>query len=350
MRVGMPIEYAGSFPDTVARVVEFEAAGVDVVFVPEAYTFDSVSRLGYLAARTTTLGIASSILNVASRTPALLAMTAAGLDEVSAGRFELGIGASGPQVVEGFHGVPFSGAPGRLREVATICRTVWRREPLVHSGRHFHVPLGPEHGGSGLGRPLTLINHPVRERIPITLAALGEKNVALAAELFEGWHPIFYVPESAAAAFGGPLATGAARRDAALGPLDVIAETYVAVTADTAEQEAARDTVRRHVALYAGGMGARGANSYTALIGRFGFEAAAARIQDLYLDGERDAAAAAVPDELVDGLALIGPEGRVRERIAAFRESGATTIEARPLAADPAHRVRDMGLLKEWTG
>jgi alkanesulfonate monooxygenase SsuD/methylene tetrahydromethanopterin reductase-like flavin-dependent oxidoreductase (luciferase family) len=314
MRIGMPLEYAETFPDTVARVVEYESAGVDVVFVPEAYTFDAVSRLGYLAARTTTLGIASSILNVHSRTPALLAMT----------------------------------APGRLREVATICRTVWRREPLVHHGRHFHVPLGPEHGGSGLGKPLKLVNHPVRDRIPITLAALGEKGVALAAELFEGWHPIFYLPEAAAVAFGGPLAAGAARRDPALGPLDVITQTYLAVTGDVVEQEEARQVVRRHVALYAGGMGARGANFYTALIGRFGFEAAAARVQDLYLAGRRDAAAAAVPDELVDGLALIGPPGRIRERLSAFREADATTVEARPLAADPGRRVRDMARLAEW--
>ncbi|MET7337816.1 LLM class F420-dependent oxidoreductase [Nonomuraea sp. NPDC005650] len=349
MRIGMPIEYSGGFTETVERLVEYERAGVDVVFVPEAYTFDSVSQLGYLAAKTDRVRIASSILNIYSRTPALLAMTAAGLDYVSGGRFELGIGASGPQVVEGFHGVRFDGALGRTREIVEICRAVWRREPLTHDGRHYHVPLGPEHGGSGLGKPLKLINRPMRDRVPMTLAALGEKSVALAAELFEGWQPIFYLPEAAQAAFGPALAEGAARRDDGLGPLDIIAQTYVAISEDAAESDAARQVVRDHVALYAGGMGARGKNFYNALIGRFGFEAAAKEVQDLYLDGRKAEAAAAVPDELVAGLALIGTPSEVEERIAAFRQSGATTLNVRPLAVTHEARVRDMALLKEWS-
>lgn len=349
MRIGLPIEYSGGFTETAERVVEYERAGVDVIFVPEAYGNDSVSQLGYLAAKTTSVGIASSIFNIFSRTPALLAMTAAGLDHVSGGRFELGIGASGPQVVEGFHGVPFGGALGRTREIVEICRKVWRREPLTHDGRYYHAPLGREHGGSGLGKPLKLINHPVRTRVPMTLAALGEKSVALAAELFEGWHPIFYLPEAAKATFGPALAEGAARRDEHLGPLDVIAETYVAISENPDELAAARQVVREHVALYAGGMGARGKNFYHALIGRFGFEAAASQVQDLYLDGRRSEAAAAVPDELVAGLALIGAPAEVRERVEAFRESGATTLNARPLAVTYEARVRDMALLKEWS-
>lgn len=349
MRIALPIEYRDGFTDTAERVVEYERAGVDVIFVPEAYGNDSVSQLGYLAAKTSTVTIASSILNIYSRTPALLAMTAAGLDHVSRGRFELGIGASGPQVVEGFHGVPFGGALGRTREIVEICRKVWRRERLTHDGRHYHVPLGREHGGSGLGKALKLINHPVRDRVPMTLAALGEKSVALAAELFEGWHPIFYLPEAAKATFGPALADGAARRDGRLGPLDIIAETYVAISEDADELAAARQVVREHVALYVGGMGARGKNFYHTLVSRFGFETAARQVQDLYLDGRRSAAAAAVPDELVAGLALIGAPSRVRERIDAFRESGATTLNARPLAVTYDARVRDMALLKEWS-
>jgi F420-dependent oxidoreductase-like protein len=348
MRIGMPLAYSGDgFHRTVAELVEYEQVGLDVVFLPEAYTFDSVSQLGFIAARTTTLELCTGILNVYSRTPSLLAMTAAGLDAVSDGRFLLGLGASGPQVVEGFHGLPYTAPLARTREVVDICRQVWRREPVRHDGAHFQVPLSKERGGSGLGKPLKLINHPVRSRIPIVLAALGPKNVALAAELCEGWEPIFYYPEESASAFGAALEQGRALRDPELGPLQVVVDTHVAITDDPAEEQAALDRVRAHLALYIGGMGAKGKNFYNELACRYGFEAEAQTVQDLFLSGSKAEAAAAVPDALVHGVCLVGDESRVRDRIAAFAAAGATTLNAVPLAATHERRVRDVARLKE---
>ena len=222
----MHLSYAGGFAETVVELADYERAGLDIVFVPEAYSFDAVSQLGYIAAKTERLQIASGIFQLYSRTPALTAMTAAGLDFVSGGRFTLGLGASGPQVIEGWHGVPYDAPVGRSREVIEICRMVWRRERLVYQGRYYQLPL---EGGTGLGKPLKLINHPVRERIPIALAAIGPKNVALAAELAEAWQPIFYLPEKSAAVWGDAVAEGEAKRDPSLGPLDVIAAAPLAI-------------------------------------------------------------------------------------------------------------------------
>src|ERR1700683_3635744 len=221
MRIGMHLSYSGGFAETVVELADYEKAGLDIVFVPEAYSYDAVSQLGYIAARTTRLQIASGILQLYSRTPALPARTAAGLDYVSNGRFTLGIGASGPQVIEGWHGVPYDAPLGRTREIIDICRSVWRRDRLEDDGRHYQVPL-PAGLGTGRGKPLKLINHPVRERIPIVVAALGPKNVELAAEVAEGWQPIFYLPEKAGLAWDEPLAAGKAKRADDLGPLDVI--------------------------------------------------------------------------------------------------------------------------------
>ena len=207
MRIGMGLNYSGGFEETVAELAEHEAAGLDIVFVPEAYSFDAVSQLGYIAARTSTVEIASGILQIYTRTPSLTAMTAAGLDYVSNGRFTLGIGASGPQVIEGFHGVQYDAPLGRTREIVDICRQVWRREKVQHSGKHYSIPL-PADQGTGLGKPLKIINHPVRDRIPIVLAAIGPKNVALTAEIAEGWLPIFFVPERAHEIWGESLEAG----------------------------------------------------------------------------------------------------------------------------------------------
>jgi F420-dependent oxidoreductase-like protein len=274
-------------------------------------------------------------------------MTAAGLDYVSGGRFILGVGASGPQVVEGFHGLPYTAPLARTREVVEICRTVWRREPLDHQGRYVHAPLTPEHGGSGLGKPLKLINHPVRERVPMLLAALGPKNVALAAELFEAWEPIFFHPEGSKAAFADALAEGTAKRDPALGPLQVFADTKVLVTEDAEEEERGLQAVRDHLALYIGGMGARGKNFYNDLACRYGFEAEARTVQDLFLTGRKAEAAAALPDELVRGVSLLGSRARVAERLAAFAEAGVTTLNAAPVAADQAGRLASIAALVE---
>jgi F420-dependent oxidoreductase-like protein len=332
MRIGIFLNYAGGFAETVEELADYERAGADIVFVPEAYSFDAVSQLGFIAARTERMQIASGILPLYSRTPALLAMTAAGLDYVSGGRFMLGLGASGPQVIEGWHGVPYDAPIGRSREIIEICRMVWRRDRLAYQGKYYHLPLA---GGTGLGKPLKLINHPVRERIPVALAAIGPKNVTVAAELAESWMPIFYLPEQAGAVWGEAVEQGQARRDPALGPLDVIAHAALAIGDDVT---GLRDLSRPQLALYIGGMGARGRNFYNDLACRFGYEAEAKAIQDAYLDGRKAEAEALVPAELAERISLIGPEGYVAERLAAFRESGVTTLNVTPLA--PTHEAR----------
>ncbi|HEX2301265.1 MAG TPA: LLM class F420-dependent oxidoreductase, partial [Pseudonocardiaceae bacterium] len=292
MRIGMPLNYSSGFTETVAELAEYEKAGLDIVFVPEAYSFDAVSQLGFIAARTERLQIASGILQLYTRTPALTAMTAAGLDYVSGGRFTLGIGASGPQVIEGFHGVPYTAPLARTRELVQICRQVWRREQLEFEGRHYQIPL-PAGQGTGLGKPLKLINHPVRDRIPIVIAAIGPKNVALTAEIAEGWEPMFYLPELAAEVWGDALAEGTAKRDPALGELDIVAATPLAITEDRDTAARLLDAMRPMLALYIGGMGAKGRNFYHSLACRYGFEAQADTVQELYLAGRKEEAAAA---------------------------------------------------------
>jgi F420-dependent oxidoreductase-like protein len=340
----MMLGYAGGFSEAVDELADFERAGLDIVFVPEAYSFDAVSQLGFIAARTTRLEIASGILPIYSRTPALTAMTAAGLDFVSGGRFTLGLGTSGPQVIEGWHGVPYDAPVGRTRELVEICRMVWRRDRLDYQGKHYTLPYP---GGTGLGKPLKLINHPVRERIPIVIAALGPKNVALAAEAAEGWQPIFYFPEKAAIAWDAPLAEGKARRDPALGPLDVIASAPLAIGDDVT---GLRDLTRPVFALYIGGMGARGRNFYYDLACRFGYQSEADTIQEAYLAGRKDEAAALVPADLVEKTALIGPAGYVAERLEAFREAGVTTLNVTPLAPTHAARLADIERVRALTG
>jgi F420-dependent oxidoreductase-like protein len=343
MRVGMFLNYAGGFRETADEVAELEAAGVDLVAIPEAYSFDAVSQLGFLAARTSRMGLMSGILQLYTRTPTLTAMTAAGLDYVSDGRFELGIGASGPQVIEGFHGVRYDAPLARTRELIDICRQVWRREPVVHDGRHYRIPL-PEGEGTGLGKPLKLINHPVRPGIPITVAALGPKSVEQTAEIADGWLPMFFHPERAQDVWGEALAAGRAKRDPALGELDVFASPSLAIT-DRPDELLA--LVKPQLALYVGGMGARGKNFYNDLIASYGFADEAARIQDLYLEGRRAEAIAAVPDELVRAISLIGPAGEVADRVAAFREAGVTTLTVTPLAETSTARVALMRAFRE---
>ncbi|RAY10750.1 LLM class F420-dependent oxidoreductase [Actinomadura craniellae] len=347
MKFGMPIPYAAGFKQSVEGLQALEDAGLDVVTVPEAYTFDAVSHLGYIAARTSRVELATSILNIYSRTPALLAMTAAGLDHVSDGRFSLGIGSSGPQVIEGFHGVPFHAPLGRTREVVAICRQVWAREKVELHGRHYDVPLTPERGGSGLGKSLKLINQPVRPNIPMTLAALGPKNIALAAELFEAWQPIFYHPELAGEVFGEPLAEGRARRDPLLPDLRVIADAKFFLSGDEHALEAARAKVRASLALYLGGMGARGKNFYHQLVTRLGFGTAANEIQDRYLGGSKDAAAAAVPDTLIERISLVGGPDHIEQRVAAYAAAGVDQLNLSPVSTDNAERARQFAHLRK---
>jgi F420-dependent oxidoreductase-like protein len=343
VRIGMTLNYSGGFDETVAAVADYERAGLQILFVPEAYSFDAVSLLGFIAARTERLELASGILQLYTRTPSLTAMTAAGLDYVSGGRFTLGIGASGPQVIEGFHGVPYTAPLGHTRELVEICRQVWRRERVQYQGRYYQVPL-PEGQGTGLGKPLKLINHPVRADIPIVIASIGPKNVELTAEIGNGWQPLFYLPERAADVWGDALAAGKAKRAPELGELDVVPQIPVAIGEDL---PALRDAIRPLLALYVGGMGARGKNFYNDLARRYGFEDAAKTVQDLYLDGKKDEAAAALPDALIDGVGLLGPEGLIKERLAALSEAGVTTLNMTPLRADPAAMVHQIARIVE---
>ncbi|MER5754575.1 LLM class F420-dependent oxidoreductase [Streptomyces sp. NPDC002088] len=344
MRIGMTLSYSGGFRDTVAVLGDYEKAGLDIVFVPEAYSFDAISQLGFIAACTERLEIASGILQIYTRTPSLTAMTAAGLDHVSDGRFTLGIGASGPQVIEGFHGQPYTAPLARTREIVEICRSVWRREPVVHEGRHYRIPL-PADQGTGLGKPLKLINHPVRERVPILLAAIGPKNVALAAEIAEGWMPMFFHPEKAGTVWGPALAEGSARRDAVLGPLDVVVSAPLAIGDDVDDLI---DLARPQLALYIGGMGARGRNFYNDLARRYGYESEADTIQDLYLSGRKEEAAAAVPEDLLRATSLIGAASHVAERVEVFRAAGVGTLRVAPVARTHERRLADVERVKSW--
>ncbi len=341
MKVSMPLSYASGFKESAAQAVALEKAGLDTVWVAEAYGFDGVSLMGYLAAVTETVEIGAAILPIYTRTPTLLGMTAAGVDALSEGRCVLGLGASGPQVIEGFHGVPYTQPLTRTREIIEICRKVWARERVTYEGKAYTLPLPPEQG-TGLGKPLKLITRPVRERIPIYVAALGPKNVRMTAEVADGWLPLFYLPEKVDDVWGDDLAAGAAARSADLAPLEIVAGGLLAVGDDAARM---RDLARPMIALYVGGMGARGRNFYNDLARRYGFEAEAVKIQDLYLDGQKDEAAAAVPDGLLEAATICGPEGYVRDRIAAFKEAGVTSLNVTPLAEDVPALVTQ---LKEW--
>ncbi|RJQ77822.1 LLM class F420-dependent oxidoreductase [Pseudonocardiaceae bacterium YIM PH 21723] len=319
--------------------VDLERAGVDTFWVPEGYGFDSPTLMGYIAAKTSRIEIGSAIMNIYSRVPTLLAGTAAGLDAVSDGRAILGIGASGPQVIEGWFGVPYDKPLARTREVIDICRRAWRREVITNDGV-FQIPV-PEGKGTGLGKPLKMVNRPQRADIPIYVAALGEKNVQLAAELADGWMPHLFLPEKATEIWGPSLAAGHAKRE--LGPLEVCAGGLLAIGED---QDGMLDLVANMVALYVGGMGARGRNFYNTLFQRYGYEAEAQLIQDLYLAGNKDEAAAAVPREFLRQTNLVGPAGYVRERVAAFQEAGVTNL----LVATFGDATGQISQLREFIG
>ena len=346
MKIATTLSYAGGFKESARQVTEMEKAGLDLVWVAEAYGFDGPSLMGYLAALTDTVEIGSGILPIYTRTPTLIAMTAAGIDALSGGRFHLGLGASGPQVIEGWHGVPYDAPLGRTREIASICRRVWAREaPLTHDGRYYHLPL-PEGQGTGLGKALKIIAHPVRPRIPIWVASLGDKNVAMTAEVADGWMPMMFMPEKVKEVWGGALADGAAKRDPSLAPLMITGGGLLAI-GDGDDVVKLRDLVRPMLALYIGGMGARGRNFYNDLACRFGYEKEAAEIQDLYLSGKKDEAAAAVPAELLELTSLAGPRGWVAERVAALREAGVTHLQVSPVPVGGETAADVIGQLKE---
>jgi F420-dependent oxidoreductase-like protein len=326
MKLGLQLGYWGSGPpsDAAAKVEEAERLGFDSVWTAEAYGSDALTPLAWLGSRTTNLRLGTALCQISARTPTAMGMAALTLDHLSGGRFVLGLGVSGPQVVEGWYGEPFPKPLARTREYVAIVRKVLAREAVVtNDGPHYPLPFtGPE--STGLGKPLKPIVHPLRSDLPIILGAEGAKNVALAAEIADGWLPIFYAP-SHDEEYRKALAEGFSRPGARRTPdeFEVISTATVMVSDDI---ERAADLLRPGLALYIGGMGAREVNFHFQVFARMGFEAEATRIQDLYLDGHKDEAAAAVPTELVEATALIGPREKIRDDLEAWNESLVTTL------------------------
>jgi F420-dependent oxidoreductase-like protein len=314
MRLGFYMGYAqpGTNPLELLELArEAEQLGYDSAWAAEAWGVDAITPLAWLGAQTTTLKLGTAIMQLPGRSPANAAMTAVTLDMLSGGRFLMGLGTSGPQVVEGWHGQEWGKPLGKTREYVDIVRTILRRERLEHHGVHYDIPIT---GGTGLGKPLKLMARPLRADIPIYLAAIGPKAVQQTFEIADGWLPIFWSPEKARAVF--PL-------DRARKGFDVAPSVPAIVTDDV---ESGRNTLKEYYSFYIGGMGARSQNFYNDLFTRYGYEAEAREIQDLFLDGQQREAATKVPDAFVDEVALVGSVERIRDRLAAWRESGATTL------------------------
>ena len=314
MKLGLSLGYwERGYVDPTDVVAEAERLGYDSLWTAEAYGSDAVSTLAWAGSRTSRMRLGTAIMQIPSRSPALAAMTAATLDQLSGGRFILGLGMSGPQVVEGWHGVPYGRPLTRTREYVSIVREILRREkPLTFEGEHYRIPI-PD--GTGLGKPLRITVHPLRAHLPIFLAAEGPKNVALAAEIADGWLPLFFAPEHAG--FYAEALSSAR-------PGFEIAATVPVVVGD--DLSSSLDVIRPFVALYAGGMGARGRNFHYDLFVRYGFEEPARRIQDAYLGGRVPEAVASVPDEMADAVSLCGPPERIKERVGLWRDAGVTTL------------------------
>ena len=322
MRLGLQLGYDDP-PFWIGLAEEAEKCGFHSVWTSEAYGSDAVSPLAWVGGRTEKIKLGTAIMQMPARSPATTAATAATLDLLSGGRVLLGLGTSGPQVAEGWHGQAWGKPLTRTREYVDIVRAILRREqPLEHHGEHYDIPYSGA-DATGLGKPLKIIVHPPRADIPIYLAAIGPKNVALAAEIADGWLPIFFSPEHFAETHAPRLEEGFARRGGRPESWDLAAHVPVVVADDVG---AARDFLKPLFALYVGGMGAKGQNFYTRLAERYGYGDAAATIQDLYLAGKKNEAIAAVPDALVDEIALVGDRARIADRVAAFRDSGVTTL------------------------
>lgn len=337
MRLGLHVGYWGlglTAEQQLDIVKEAEAAGFDSVWAAEAYGSDTATVLAWLAAQTERIKLGSAIFQMPARTPAMTAMTAATLDQLSGGRVILGIGSSGPQVAEGWHGQPFARQLRRTREYVEILRKALARERLEYHGEVYELPL-PD----GPGKALKLMIGPVQERIPIYIAAIGPKNTALTGEIADGWLPTFFSPEYVAdfrklLEEGAERAGGGKRIDDSF---DIAPNVNLCIDDDV---DRARDAVRPLLALYVGGMGSKKQNFYNALVRRYGFEEAAEEIQDLYLSGKKEEAAAALPAELIDQTSLVGPKERIAERLAVYRDAGVGTLVCTPIALDPEARKR----------
>jgi F420-dependent oxidoreductase-like protein len=343
VKLGVHIGYWGlglSADDQLALVQEAERLGYDSVWTAEAYGSDAATILGWIAGATSTIKIGSAIFQMPGRSAAMTAMTAATLDQLSGGRMILGIGSSGPQVAEGWHGQRFGRQLARTRDYVAVVRMALARERVAFSGETLTLPL-PD----GPGKPLKLTIAPVQERIPIYLAAIGPRNTALAAEIADGWIPTLFSPEHVAEF--RPLLEEGFARDGSTGGFDSFEIAPMVNVMISDDVEAARDAMRHYVALYVGGMGSRDKNFYNALVRRYGFEDAAARVQDLYLEGKRDEAAAALPGELIDTVTLVGPPDRVRERLEVFRSAGVGTLLVSPMAWTRDERLAQLRQLAE---
>ncbi|HEU0318729.1 MAG TPA: LLM class F420-dependent oxidoreductase [Solirubrobacteraceae bacterium] len=341
MQLGVHIGYWGlglSASDQLAIVQEAERLGYDSVWAAEAYGSDAASVLGWLAAGTSSIKLGSAIFQMPARSPAMTAMTAATIDQLSGGRMRLGIGSSGPQVAEGWHGQRFAKQLQRTREYVAVVRMALARERVEYHGETLELPL-PD----GPGKALKLTIAPVQERIPIYLAAIGPKNTALAGEIADGWIPTLFSPEHVADS-RALLEEGAARVGRSLEGFDVAPTVNVLITDDLG---AGRDAMRPFIALYVGGMGSRRQNFYNQLMVRYGFEEAARAVQDLYLEGRREEAMAALPDRLIDAVSLCGPPEHVRDRLDVYREAGVGTLGVTPLAFNAPDRLAQLRLLAE---
>jgi F420-dependent oxidoreductase-like protein len=341
MKLGVHIGYWGlglTSQDQITIVQEAERLGYDSVWTAEAYGSDAATVLGWLAGQTSTIRLGSGIFQMPGRSPAMTAMTAATIDQLSGGRMILGIGSSGPQVAEGWHGQRFARQLQRTREYVAVVRKALARERLEFHGDTLTLPL-PD----GPGKALKLTISPVQEQIPIYLAAIGPKNTALAGEIADGWIPTLFSPEHVSE-LRPLLQEGAARSGRSLEGFDIAPTVNVFVTDDLA---AARDAMRPFIALYVGGMGSRAQNFYNNLVQRYGFEAEAKTIQDLYLEGKREEAMAALPDRLIDTVSLCGPRDVVRERLAVYRDAGVGTLGITPVAFTAEDRLTQLRLVAE---
>ena len=342
MKLSTPLMYAGNPREAADQVAALEKAGLDTVWVAEAYGFDSPTLMGYLAAKTETIEIGSAILNIYSRTPSALLQTAAGLDNVSGGRAIIGLGASGPQVIEGFHGVPYDKPLGRTKEIIDLIRRGLRRETLTHDGI-FTLPL-PAGQGTGLGKPLKLLTRPERTSVPLYIAALGPKSVQGAAEYADGWLPFLFMPERARQVWGDALAAGTAKRQEGLAPLEISAGGMVAI-GEGPETKALLDFARPLYALYVGGMGRAARTSTTTSPASTASRRRPRRSRTSTSAATSGTRRPRCPIEWLEAGNLVGPASYVQERIAAFREAGVTNLQLSPASDDPAATIRQV---KEW--
>jgi len=341
MKLGLHIGYWGLHMGPAEQLAAARAAeelGYDSVWTAEAYGSDAATVLGWIAAATSRIRLGAGVFQIPGRSAAMTAMTAATLDQLSGGRMILGLGTSGPQVAEGWHGQRFARQLQRTREYFDVVRMALRREPVEYHGETLELPL-PD----GPGKVLKLTIAPVQERLPIYLAAIGPRNTALAGEIADGWIPTFFSPEHVGL-FAPLLAEGAERAGRSAGEVEIAPVVNAHISDDL---DAARDLMRPGLALYVGGMGSREQNFYKTLVSQYGFEEAADRVQELYLAGRREEACQALPEELIDLVSLCGPRARVAERIAAFREAGVGTLIATPLAFTAEDQLAQLRLLAE---